>query len=213
MKISVLIIMKKLINYIASQFKTPRGLIGKICCLGMNIINKKMYRNVLKNLVADSCLKILDIGYGNGYLIKKMYAKTKADIYGTDISESMYKAASRRNRKSVKQGKVRLLTGDCCNLDFENNTFDIVTSVNSIYFWESPIKGMQEINRVLKTNGVFINCVYSKSWLQYYQNFGYKLFEKEELIQLGKKSGFSNVSVNEIVKGKSYLILYTKTAN
>ena len=42
--------MSKFSEYIGSQFGNPRGLIGKICCIGMNIINKPMYRNTVAQM-------------------------------------------------------------------------------------------------------------------------------------------------------------------
>ena len=61
--------MSKFSEYIGSQFGNPRGLIGKICCIGMNIINKPMYRNTVAQMNFDKGDKILDIGYGNGFLL------------------------------------------------------------------------------------------------------------------------------------------------
>jgi ubiquinone/menaquinone biosynthesis C-methylase UbiE len=44
--------------------------------------------------------------------------------------------------------------------------FDAVTSVNTIYFWSDTIKGLSEIKRVLKGNGIFVCAVYSQEWLK-----------------------------------------------
>ena len=39
--------MSKFTEYIGSQFGNPRGFVGKVCCLIMNIINKAMYKNTV----------------------------------------------------------------------------------------------------------------------------------------------------------------------
>ena len=39
--------MSKFTEYIGSQFGNPRGYIGKICCIIMNVINNAMYRNTV----------------------------------------------------------------------------------------------------------------------------------------------------------------------
>ena len=39
--------MSKFAEYIGGQFGNPRGFIGKICCVLMNIINKTMYKNTV----------------------------------------------------------------------------------------------------------------------------------------------------------------------
>lgn len=204
--------MRKFTEYIGSQFGNPRGIVGKICCFIMNRINNAMYRNVVLEVQNKKDLCILDIGYGNGYLVEQMFKNTHSRIYGIDISSDMLKAASDRNKEGVQAGEITLSLGDCCNLNFSNNTFDIVTSVNTIYFWQDTLKGLTEIYRVLKEGGNFYNTVYSKEWLQRlsYTRKGFKLFKKEDYIKLGKQAGFSEVLIKEIINGRGYFIEFKK---
>lgn len=60
----------KLTEYIGSQFRNPQGIIGKICCVIMNVINQKMYTKVSDMVLKNFCIDILDVGFGNGYLEK-----------------------------------------------------------------------------------------------------------------------------------------------
>lgn len=133
-------------------------------------------------------------------------------IKGIDISEDMIASAIKRNKKAVEQGRVVLSLGDCCNLDFQTEMFDAVTSVNTIYFWSDTVKGLTEINRVLKDRGIFVSAVYSQEWLKKlsYTKKGFKFFSKKDYISDGKKAGFSEVIIEEIVNGKSYIIKYIK---
>lgn len=202
--------MSRLSKYIGSQFGNPRGFIGKICCLAMNIINRKMYHSIANKLTDEKI--ILDIGYGNGYLISKIYKRTKAKIYGIDISLDMLKTATKRNQKGIEKGDIKLAVGDCCSLEFDDKLFDVVSTVNTIYFWSNTIKGLTEIFRVLKNNGVFYNAVYTKRWMTRtaYTKEGFKLFEKEEYIQMAKSIGFSSVEIIDIVEGTNFLIICKK---
>lgn len=54
--------------------------------------------------------------------------------------------------------------------------------------------------------------VYTKEWLDTlsYTEKGFKKFEPEQLKQLGYKAGFSHTEVQEIVRGKSFVVIYTK---
>lgn len=133
-------------------------------------------------------------------------------IKGIDISEDMIASAIKRNKKAVEQGRAVLSLGDCCNLDFQTEMFDAVTSVNTIYFWSDTVKGLTEINRVLKDRGIFVSAVYSQEWLKKlsYTKKGFKFFSKKDYISDGKKAGFSEVIIEEIVNGKSYIIKYIK---
>ena len=206
--------MSKFTEYIGSQFGNPHGAVGRLCCIIMNIINKAMYKNVVEQMQFERGDKVLDIGYGNGYLLQYIYKKNKIDMYGIDISEDMKVMATKRNKQAMKNGQLFLQIGDCCNLNYEDNMFSSVSSINTIYFWSDTIKGLSEIKRVLKPGKSFYNVVYTKEWLDAlsYTKKGFKKFDPEELIELGKKAGFENITVRDIVKGKSFAVIYTKNS-
>ena len=204
--------MSKFTEYIGSQFGNPRGFVGKVCCVIMNVINKAMYKNTVSLIDIPSESNLLDIGYGNGYLLNRVYKKTRANLYGIDISEDMKIQATKRNKIAMHDEKLFLDIGDCCDLKYEDDFFEAVTSINTVYFWEDTIKGLSEIRRTLKAGGSFYNVVYTKEWLDKlsYTEKGFKKFGPDELISLGKSAGFENIQVKDIVKGKSFVVIYTK---
>lgn len=81
--------MSKFTEYIGRQFGNPHGFVGRICCCLMNIINRAMYNKTVSLLELSETDRVLDIGYGNGYLLEHIYNKTRANLYGIDISEDM----------------------------------------------------------------------------------------------------------------------------
>ena len=204
--------MSKFTEYIGSQFGNPRGIVGNVCCVLMNIINKAMYKNTVSVMNISPDENMLDIGYGNGYLLNCVYKKTKTNLYGIDISEDMKIQATKRNKKALSDGKLFLDIGDCCDLKYTDDFFEAVTSINTVYFWEDTIKGLSEIHRTLKSGGSFYNVVYTKEWLDKlsYTEKGFKKFEPDELASLGKAAGFEKIQVRDIVKGKSFVVIYTK---
>lgn len=204
--------MSKFTDYIGSQFGNPRGFVGKVCCFIMNVINKAMYKNTVALMNVLPGEKVLDIGYGNGYLLQRLYKKTKADMYGIDISQDMMDQATRRNKNAARNGNLHLQVGDCCGLPFDAASFAAVSSINTIYFWSDTVKGLSEIRRVLKPGAAFYNVVYTREWLDKlsYTRKGFKKFEPEQLMELGRQAGFENIQVLDIVKGKSFVVVYTK---
>lgn len=204
--------MSKLTQHISSQFGDPRGLVGRVITSIQNVVNKKMYNNAVALVNVSDDDRILDVGYGNGYLLKKIYKKCEPDMYGIDISNDALLMASRRNKKASLVGKLHLAVGDCCALPYENETFAAVTTINTVYFWEDTVKGLSEIRRCLKSGGSFYNVVYTKEYLNTikYTQFGYKKFETEELVRYGQDAGFAKVELKDIVKGKSFVVIYTK---
>ena len=202
----------KFSEYIGSQFGNPRGLIGKCCSVIMNVINRAMYRKTVSLVKLNDSSKVLDIGYGNWYLIKMIYKKYRPFIYGIDISDDMRSAAESRNEAALKDGRLKLGVGDCCELEYDDGIFDAITSVNTVYFWGDTLKGMKEIFRVLKPGGRFYNAVYAKEWFQRlpYARKGFKLFEREDYIGLCGQAGFSEVEIIDISKGKNFVVVCTK---
>ena len=203
--------MSKFFEYIGSQLGEPKGVVGTTCCFMMNRTNQALYNGTIKEIISHPHKAVLDIGFGNGYLIQKVYNKTKATIYGIDISKDMLCVASARNKKGIQEGKVKLSLGSCCDLPFESQFFDAVSSVNTIYFWEDTRKGLEEIYRVLKDGGVFINTVYSKEMLEKmkYTQKCFRLFEMEDYVQLGKSAGFREVVKVDLSK-KSFIVKFVK---
>ena len=204
--------MGKFTEYIGSQFGNPRGFVGKVCCLIMNIINKAMYKNTVALIDVSEGAKVLDIGYGNGYLLKCLNRKNNLELYGIDISEDMLIQATKKNKKAAEKGKLHLEIGDCCDLKYEDEFFDVVTSINTVYFWDDTVKGLSEIRRVLIPGGSLYNVVYTKEWLDKlsYTKKGFKKFEPEDLGKLGEEAGFEEIKVQSIVKGKSFVVIYRK---
>lgn len=204
--------MSKFTEYIGRQFGDPHGFVGKVCCMIMNVINKPMYLKVVDEVRLSGGEKLLDIGYGNGYLLQKLYKKAKAELYGIDISEDMKTQAENRCKNAKSDGRLFLRVGDCCDLPYDDEMFSAVTSVNTVYFWSDTVKGLSEIRRTLKTGGSFYNIVYTKEFLDKlsYTKKGFRKFSPEELTELGRKSGFDNIEVRDIIKGKSFAVIYTK---
>ncbi len=202
--------MGKFSDYIGSQFGNPHGIVGFICCILMNLINRRMYKKTVSLLELSKDQKLLDIGYGNGYLLKELDRHFKCHLYGIDISEDMKRLATKNNPKSAAENRLNLELGDCCHLQYQDGFFDAVTSINTVYFWNDTVKGLSEIRRCLKKNGKFINVVYTKDWLDSlkYTEKGFKKFEPAELVELGRQAGFEDIETIQIVKGKSYAVIY-----
>ncbi len=198
----------KISDYMDSQLSHPRGIIGNICCYLMNIANKQLYLGVRDSLTLNKDSHVLEIGYGNGHLIKLLYQKFACKISGIDISEDIKKVASRRNKKGVAQNNIQLEIGDCCHLHFDDECFDAIVTMNTIYFWRDTKKGLNEIFRTLKTGGVFSNVIYSKDYMQAasYSKEIFKFFNPEEIETLAKEIGFKEVKVLSLKHGNAFII-------
>jgi ubiquinone/menaquinone biosynthesis C-methylase UbiE len=118
---------------------------------------------LLKNLPDDFIGKILDIPAGTGILTYEKYKKlNNAKIICMDYSNDMLKIAKRRFENN-KLRNIECRQGDVGDIPFENETFDIVLSMNGFHAFPDKEKASSEIKRVLKRRGIFVGCFYIKN--------------------------------------------------
>ncbi|MGA9427183.1 MAG: class I SAM-dependent methyltransferase, partial [Terracidiphilus sp.] len=94
----------------------------------------------------------LDIGCGGGRTIEKL-AATAAQVYGVDYAAGSVAASRAHNRKLIAGGRVRVEQASVSNLPFPGDRFDIVTAIETQYYWPHLEADMREILRVLKPGG------------------------------------------------------------
>lgn len=137
-----------------AQTGKPTGIVGRIVGYLMDIYNREDNHWTVSLLDIGETSKVLEIGFGTGLAIADA-AKitTHGYVYGIELSETMLEVAQKRNQSAIKSGRVSLKLGNVMALPFEDNYFDIVYSINCIYFWEPPTQGLAEIYRVLKPEG------------------------------------------------------------
>ena len=102
--------------------------------------------------------KILDLGCGAGRTTINLYKKGFINIIGVDIAEKLIDFA--KDYASGHSLNIDFRIGDATNLDFEDNTFDIVifsyNGMQCIPKKENREKVLKEVYRVLKPEGLYI---------------------------------------------------------
>ena len=204
--------MKKIIRYIAGQFGKPAGFGGRLSTFVMNCLNQKMYRSVEKNLQIKETDILLDIGFGNGYLLRRLSKQNPQKLYGVEISKDMIKAVGQKNKVLIQQEKMKLWEADVENMPFEESSIDKAYTINTIYFWQDLDRGFFEINRILKSGGIFLNVLYVKEWLDKLPvtQYGFSKYDVEQITEAAAKSGLKIEDVFEIQPEKSVCIIARK---
>jgi demethylmenaquinone methyltransferase/2-methoxy-6-polyprenyl-1,4-benzoquinol methylase len=170
---------------VAQMFDTISGNydgLNRVISFGIDV---KWRKKVLK-IVADSNPKtILDIATGTGDLAILM-AQTKAEkIIGLDISAGMLEVGRKKIEAKKLGHKIEMLLADSENMPFEDHTFDAITVAFGVRNFEHLEKGLSEILRVLKPNGVFVILETSIPEKTPYKQ-GYKFYSKNILPLIGK---------------------------
>src|SRR5690606_388926 len=99
---------------------------------------------------------ILDIATGTGDLAILLSKSNAKRIVGLDLSAGMLEVGKTKVNALGLQNKIEMIQGDSENLPFQDNTFDAITVAFGIRNFENLEKGLSEILRVLKPNGIFV---------------------------------------------------------
>ncbi|MDR1575301.1 MAG: class I SAM-dependent methyltransferase, partial [Treponema sp.] len=173
-------------------------------------INVKQYKAILKYIKLEPDNVVLDIGFGNGYLINKLLKKNiQIKIYGIEISNDMVNKVEINNRRNIEDGILKLLLENIKQTSFEKDTFDKLYTVNTFYFWNNLEQCFSEIKRILKAKGIFLNVIYTKAYLDkiIYTKYGFQKYTVEEIENITKDKGMEIIETIEIQKNKSNCII------
>lgn len=113
-------------------------------------------RNVLKMVSATNPKSILDIATGTGDLAILLSKSNANRIVGLDLSAGMLEVGKEKVKALGLSEKIEMIQGDSENLPFQDNTFDAITVAFGVRNFENLEKGLSEILRVLKPNGIFV---------------------------------------------------------
>ena len=149
--------------------------------------------------------RIFEIGFGTGKLIYKLAQQIdKGLIEGVDFSRTMVSIAQKRNKKNIAKGTVKIFEGDFDTMPCEKETFSKVCSVNTLYFWPTPVHTARKIADILKPDGKFILAFEDIEQLKQRKlnQEVFHLYSKDEVQDLFINAGFSsNVSIVSRKKG------------
>ena len=178
---------------------TYSTLLGKaICRVVWNMDGKKnaaYLEQALSGIPDDFAGKLLEVPVGTGVLTMPVYATLpQADVTCLDYSPDMLNAAEEKAER-MNLRNVRFEQGDVGALPFEDESFDIVLSLNGFHAFPDKEAAYRETFRVLKKGGTFCGCFYVKGgcartdWLisHLYQPKGFFTPPYETEASLGKR--------------------------
>lgn len=194
---------------LAKQLSCPEGQNGIETGDMMNEGNIEMTLSSIKALNIKDGDAILELGHGNcGHLSKILNEANHINYTGLEISETMQQQALLKNSEFVSDNIARFNIYNGENIPYENNTFDKVMTVNTIYFWTNPLHLFAEIYRVLKPDGLFILSFAQKEFMEKlpFTQYGFNLFNNQKLSELIQQTNFKTVEFIEktdIAKSKT----------
>lgn len=112
--------------------------------------NIKQIDMILQYIPHKDNVHILDIGCGNGKMLGYLQKKTDAHIYGFDYSEEAINTAQFLFPKN-SEFKVGIIG----EIDYPEEAFDVIISMDTMYFAKDITVFVAQIKKWLKKNGLF----------------------------------------------------------
>jgi len=189
------------------NFGHPKGFIGRLMINSMDLEHKPMATWGLQQFSISGNEEILDIGCGGGFNIQRLINKgAKGNITGFDISEECVKKARSVNKKN---SNVKIIQGSVDKMPFEDESFDLVTAFETIFFWPNTAENIKEVRRVTKAGGRFVIINnYGSDKIDWEKKVPcMKRYKAEEIKSFMQEAGFQEVT---IAKKESYFCVTGK---
>lgn len=184
---------------IKDNFGNPSGTIGRLMLSGMNMGHTKMAKWGFGQFEIPQSGKIVDIGCGGGYNLKRLLAMSSHGmVYGVDISPVSVEKSRNINKKYIGT-RCAVFQGSAEKLPFDDNSLELATAFETVYFWKNIEECFCEVRRVLKSGGRFavINDPGDpeKHWEDMVANM--TAYSPEDIAALMERAGFTGITVTK----------------
>ena len=143
---------KKQVSEMFDNIANSYDFLNHSLSLGMDNVWRKI---AIKKLTNNPKI-ILDIATGTGDFAVSAAKYTDAKITGIDISQGMLNVGIEKVRKKNLNNRISLQLADSESLPFNDNTFDAITAGFGVRNFENLNKGLSEMRRVLKKDGIVV---------------------------------------------------------
>jgi ubiquinone/menaquinone biosynthesis C-methylase UbiE len=187
-------------RFFAQQLARPSGWFGR-CIMPRWLRKHTLAVNTwaIEHLAIQPEDRLLEIGFGGGELLAQTLSKHSSLLAaGIDLSEEMVHLVRKRLGSFIREARLDILQGTVDQLPFENARFTKIISVNTLYFWPSPVAALAECRRVLEIGGQCALCFDAKEDLARWSGheFGFTLYETAEVERLFCEARFAVLGVD-----------------
>jgi SAM-dependent methyltransferase len=144
-------------GYMMRQVRKPSRWLGQSTVKGMNERHSPLTGWGLTHVEIKPQDSILDVGCGGGLTLNKLaHFAAQGRVYGVDYAQGSLAASRALNSELIAQGRVQVEHATVSKLPFPEGQFDLVTAIETQYYWPDLPSDMREILRVLKPGGKLI---------------------------------------------------------
>ncbi len=179
----------------SSQAGCPTGLLGR--AIGRAMVKDTARHNDRCRELLDlrSPVTVLEVGYGQGRTVERLVAAGHR-VLGVEVSETMRRQATARNRAACGDGRATLVTGDGRTLPFDTASADVALSAHTVYFMDDPALTLADVARVLRPGGrLVIAChVGDDPMPEWMDPTVYRIPAAAELDLMLRQAGFAEIT-------------------
>ena len=198
-----------------NQFGCPEGTWGRFIIRAMNIGHRPLWNWCLAKVRIGENFRLLDVGCGGGKMIRKLLDRHATLLVdAVDISAEAVAYSRKENRQYLGK-RCRIEQGCAESLPYNDASFELVTTFESVYFWQDVRKGFAEIYRVLKEGGRLVIGLEAgdpsdKTWSSRIE--GMTVYSPQELRDYLRDCGFLFIHMEpaEIIKKGRLCIIARK---
>lgn len=183
--------------------RKPTGFWGSRIISSMNVHHNSLTDWGLGHVSIEPQFHILDVGCGGGNALSKMSNMApEGKLCGIDHSEVSVKESKKKNKEDVISGKIEIKYGSVSDLPYDDDSFDLVTGIETYYFWPDPIEDLKEVKRTLKPNGSILLIFEARSdnnpeiWKDYRDIVDMHIPSEKGIREELEKAGFSDIVVD-----------------
>jgi ubiquinone/menaquinone biosynthesis C-methylase UbiE len=197
-----------------NQCSRPSGWLGRLNLRRMNKSHSKLTDWGLGHVSIQSHDTILDIGCGGGRTVSKLAAiATQGRVVGVDYSETSVEQSIKMNVKWIDTGRVEIRQSSVSQLPFPDNMFDLITAVETHFWWSDLPNDLREVFRVIKPGGILIliaeiykgaKTPIARLLEEQSASIGLQLLTAEEHRELLASAGFSDIQIS-LKKGTTWM--------
>jgi ubiquinone/menaquinone biosynthesis C-methylase UbiE len=200
---------------ISKQLKHPSGLFGRYILVSVwNRRNAPLNDSAIARLRLNPHDQVLDVGFGGGYLIGKLVnLVTEGHISGIDASRVMVEQCRKRFTRQIDSGILDLQCAPVDSMPYPDGSFNKVSSVNSLFYWQDFSQGAREIHRVLAPEGLLVLTYTCKPDLDKrgFSSSDVRTFTDDEVARTLKDASFRDILVeHESDRYRKYSIVSAK---
>jgi ubiquinone/menaquinone biosynthesis C-methylase UbiE len=185
------------------QYKRPMGHRGRLVAASMNRHHRPLTLWGLTHVSIESGYVILDVGCGGGKTLNHLAQQAvQGKVFGIDHSPDMVEYSKKVNKKLIVESRVEIVEGSVERMGFADNFFDLVTAVETYYFWPNFSAALKEIKRVLKPHGSLLmvnemikDGVYEVKYAETIEQTHVQLIPLEDIRNTLQTVGFADVQI------------------